>query len=48
MSESINDKEIFYAQQDEKMKEAYIQAQQTFKFFWRELYWEYRRIVPAQ
>ena len=29
------------------MKAAYIQAQQNFKYFWRELYWEYRRIVPG-
>ena len=26
---------------------AFEQAQKTFKFFWRELSWEYRRIVPA-
>lgn len=46
-SNSNNDNEIFYAQQDKKMKDAYVQAQQSFKYFWRELYWEYRRIVPA-
>ena len=42
-----NNEDIFYAQQDDKMKNAYIQAQQSFKYFWRELSWEYRRIVPA-
>ena len=46
--ESNEEKEIFYAQQDDKMEGAYLKAQQTFKYFWRELYWEYRRIIPAQ
>jgi uncharacterized protein YegJ (DUF2314 family) len=41
-----NDKSIFYAQQDELMKQASKNAQNNFKYFWRELYWEYRRIVP--
>ncbi|CAI3108170.1 hypothetical protein MWMV17_MWMV17_00502 [Acinetobacter calcoaceticus] len=26
---------------------AFEKAISTFKYFWRELYWEYRRIVPA-
>ena len=26
---------------------AFESAISTFKYFWRELYWEYRRIVPA-
>ncbi|MFX8102449.1 DUF2314 domain-containing protein, partial [Acinetobacter baumannii] len=26
---------------------AFESAKSTFKYFWRELYWEYRRIVPA-
>ncbi|MFK8987219.1 YegJ family protein, partial [Acinetobacter seifertii] len=26
---------------------AFERAIRTFKYFWRELYWEYRRIVPA-
>ncbi len=38
---------VFYAQPDEKIKEATLAAQKSFKYFWRELYWEYRRIVPA-
>ena len=32
---------------DPKMIEAFQNAQKTFKYFWRELSWEYRRIVPA-
>lgn len=40
--------EIFFADGDNpKMIEAYQKAQQTFKYFWRELSWEYRRIIPA-
>lgn len=42
-----NDKSGFYAQQDELMKQASQNAQNNFKYFWRELYWEYRRIVPG-
>lgn len=26
---------------------AFVSAISTFKYFWRELYWEYRRIIPA-
>lgn len=29
------------------MLKAFEKAQETFKYFWRELSWEYRRIVPA-
>ena len=32
---------------DPAMQQAYRAAQQTFKFFWRELSWERRRIVPG-
>ncbi len=39
---------IFYASgEDQNMINAFLKAQQTFKFFWRELSWEYRRIIPA-
>jgi len=39
---------IFYANgESPKMIEAYKKAQETFKYFWRELSWEYRRIVPG-
>lgn len=29
------------------MIEAFKKAQETFKYFWRELSWEYRRIIPG-
>lgn len=32
---------------DPEMQQAHERARQTFKFFWRELSWENRRIVPA-
>ncbi|MCA9607961.1 MAG: DUF2314 domain-containing protein [Myxococcales bacterium] len=32
---------------DAEMQAASDRAQQTFKYFWRELTWEYRRIVPG-
>jgi uncharacterized protein YegJ (DUF2314 family) len=38
---------IFYAQQTEAMQRASEAARATFKYFWRELSWEYRRIIPA-
>lgn len=42
------DKEIFWADGDSPaMIEAFKNAQKTFKYFWRELSWESRRIVPA-
>lgn len=41
-------KEIYFVRNDsQKMISAFEKAQDTFKYFWRELYWEYRRIVPA-
>lgn len=42
------DKELFFADgNNPKMVEAFKNAQKTFKYFWRELSWEYRRIIPA-
>ncbi|PWN69177.1 DUF2314 domain-containing protein [Chryseobacterium phosphatilyticum] len=39
---------IFWADgSDPKMIEAYQKAQETFKYFWREQSWEYRRIIPG-
>ena len=39
---------IFFADgENPKMIEAYQKAQETFKYFWRELSWEYRRIIPG-
>ena len=33
--------------EDPQMAAAIIKARKTFKFFWRELSWEYRRIIPG-
>lgn len=44
---SQDNKSVFFAQQNEKMKEASIKAQATFNYFWRDLYWESKRVVPA-
>lgn len=39
---------IFYFEADNpEMIKAFQRAQETFKYMWRELSWEYRRIVPA-
>lgn len=48
-TEQINQEEspVFYAKPDEEMRQAIERARQTFKYFWREVYWENRRIVPA-
>jgi uncharacterized protein YegJ (DUF2314 family) len=39
--------DIFYANESPQMLEAFKKAQSTFKYFWREVWWERRRIVPA-
>ncbi len=38
---------ILFHKDDTVMRQAYEQAQNTFKYFWRELSWEFRRIVPG-
>lgn len=39
---------IFFADgESPKMIDAFKKAQETFKYFWRELSWEYRRIIPG-
>ncbi|PXY46106.1 DUF2314 domain-containing protein [Flavobacterium hydrophilum] len=39
---------IFFADgESPKMIDAFKRAQETFKYFWRELSWEYRRIIPG-
>ena len=44
----MDENQIFYAPGDDPaMAAAVQQAQATFKYFWRELSWEARRIVPA-
>ncbi|MDY0930556.1 MULTISPECIES: DUF2314 domain-containing protein [Chryseobacterium] len=42
-----NNSFIFTDGRDPKMIEAYKKAQETFKYFWREQSWEYRRIIPG-
>ncbi|PXX44818.1 DUF2314 domain-containing protein [Undibacterium pigrum] len=44
MSES---KIVMFAGESAAMQAAAEQAQSTFKYFWRELSWEYRRIIPG-
>ncbi|HVI45063.1 MAG TPA: DUF2314 domain-containing protein [Chitinophaga sp.] len=44
----MNEQSVIYAAGDNPdMLRAFQEAQDTFKYFWRELSWEYRRIVPA-
>lgn len=39
---------IYYVKDDNpKMQEAFIKARSTFKYFWRELFWDFNRIAPA-
>lgn len=44
----MKNNKIFFADgESPSMINAFQQAQKTFKYFWRELSWEYRRIVPG-
>ncbi|MBO9634543.1 MAG: DUF2314 domain-containing protein [Chitinophagaceae bacterium] len=44
----MSDTHIFFAKGDSpEMISAFEKAQSSFKYFWRELSWEYRRIVPG-
>lgn len=44
----MSDSKIFFAKGDSpEMITAFEKAQETFKYFWRELSWEYRRIIPG-
>jgi len=38
---------IFYTKESSEMLNAFTQARSTFKYFWRELWWERRRIIPS-
>ncbi|ULJ63602.1 DUF2314 domain-containing protein [Wielerella bovis] len=38
---------IVWLNPDDDLEQAYAHARATFKYFWRELYWEYRRMIPA-
>lgn len=44
MSENIT---FYFNGDDPAMLEAFKKAQLNFKYFWREVSWEYRRIIPA-
>ena len=47
MSESQPSKVFMFDNSDPEMLEAYEQARATFKYFWREIAWERRRIVKG-
>jgi uncharacterized protein YegJ (DUF2314 family) len=47
MSESPQSKVILFDNSDPEMQRAYENARSTFKYFWREVAWERRRIVPG-
>lgn len=38
---------IFHFEEDAEMLEAYEHAKETFRYLWREISWDRRRIVPA-
>lgn len=39
--------DVYFAEDSAQMIDAYKKAQSTFRYFWREAWWERRRIVPA-
>ena len=39
--------DVYFADESPQMLDAYRKAQSTFKYFWREVWWERRRIVPG-
>jgi uncharacterized protein YegJ (DUF2314 family) len=47
MNDSDSAPIFFFDNDDPQMQAAYAKAQATFRYLWRELSWEYRRIVPA-
>jgi uncharacterized protein YegJ (DUF2314 family) len=47
MSESQPSKVFLFDNSDPEMQGAYQKARATFRYFWREVAWERRRIVPA-
>jgi uncharacterized protein len=47
MSDSQPSKVFMFDPNDPEMQEAYNQARVTFRYFWREIAWERRRILPA-
>ncbi len=47
MSESQPSPVFFFDSRDPEMQRAFENARATFRYFWREVAWERRRIVPA-
>jgi uncharacterized protein YegJ (DUF2314 family) len=47
MSESQPSKVFMFDNSDPEMQAAYEKARATFRYFWREVAWERRRIIPA-
>src|ERR1700757_632446 len=47
MSESQPSRVFVFDNSDPEMQRAYENARATFRYFWREIAWERRRIVPA-
>ena len=47
MSESQPSKVFMFDNSDPEMQAAYQRARASFRYFWREIAWERRRIVPA-
>lgn len=44
----MSDKQpVFFAKADPEMTRAFQKAQQNFRYFWRELFWEYHRVIPG-
>ena len=47
MSDSRPSKVFMFDDADPEMRRAYESARSTFRYFWREVAWERRRIIPA-
>ena len=47
MSDSKPSRVFLFDNDDPEMQQAYGEARATFRYFWREVAWERRRIVPA-
>ena len=47
MSESQSSQVFMFDDSDPEMQRAYESARATFRYFWREVAWERRRIIPG-
>lgn len=43
----MEESDIYFSVDSPQMLDAYKKAQSTFKYFWREVWWERRRMIPA-